>query len=915
MKFRLLSIVPAALVVFAICNKYPNQAPGDFHLSAVWPAHPDSLALFTNYNFSYQTGKDAFDNLYAYTVPAGFIDTSVSVTWNLSAKTGTVYFIKTGQCRIYIAGRTSDNRRFVDSCLVTVRNPFGITGDTAIGVNDMAKLFLAPRSDLASLASSAMVEWKANGVSIEVIKVTDTFSFSNAIINTYSIIASFVDTARGDAAPIDTFPLKIGDYQLKATWPAHPDSLALFTNYTFSYQTGLDPFGNMSAYTVPAGFIDTAASVAWNLSQKTGTVYFIKTGQCRIYMAGKVSGGGTLRDSCLVTVRNPFGITGDTAVDIRDTAKLFLAPRPDPASLAYWTRVEWKINGVSKVTGVTDTFKFSDSIAGTYSIIASFVDTAHRDTARLDTLPLKISNYHLKGTWPAHPDSLALFTKYTFSYQTGLDPFDSMYAYTVPAGFIDSTASVTWNLSQKTGTVYFIKTGQCRFYLAGRTSDNRRFEDSCPVTVRNPFGITGDTLIGINETARFTLVPRPDPVSMAPGTMVKWENDNGLTFTRVLNVSDTFLFNSIQTGTTTGVYPIIASLIDTVHRDTARIDTLTLKIWYRIKTTPFGTGSGTILPVNPCVAPGDSQAFTITPATGSVIAKLFKGGTEVTALTTCKWTNVTAPDSLGVMFYAVPAQSKPIPAKGVTFSMGTDNASLGSYGPAHNVTLSYDYYMDSTEVTQNDYFVLMGVNPSFFIGNVNRPVDSLTWFDAVLYCNARSKRDNLDTVYSYASIIGTRGNGTTALAGLVIDRSKIGYRLPFEDECEYACRAGTTTEYYWGRGYPVTTHDDTLALDSNVVWHHNSPSGTQPVATKKPNTFGLYDIIGNVTEWCNDWYVTYTATPLTDPTGPASGTYRVERGGAWSQIADYCFTSAGRYYLSPPSRGNIYGFRAVLQSK
>ena len=75
----MLSIVPAALVVLAICNKYPNQAPGDFRLSAVWPAHPDSLALFTNYNFPYQTGKDAFDSLYTYTVPAGFIDTAVSV--------------------------------------------------------------------------------------------------------------------------------------------------------------------------------------------------------------------------------------------------------------------------------------------------------------------------------------------------------------------------------------------------------------------------------------------------------------------------------------------------------------------------------------------------------------------------------------------------------------------------------------------------------------------------------------------------------------------------------------------------------------------------------------------------------------------------------------------------------------------
>jgi len=905
MKLRFLFAAVVGSAVLLSCNKSPNQPTGDYRLQATWPAHPDSLALFTNYTFSYQTGQDVFNSLYASTDHVGFLDTASSVTWNFTQKTGTVYFIKTGQCRFYLAGKTSDNRRFADSCIVTVRSPYGITGDTAVDVRDTAKLFLAPQPAPASMIPGIMVEWKVNGVS-HVIGVTDTFNFSNSVSGAYSIVASFVDTVHRDTARLDTFPLKIRDYRLQATWPAHPDSLALFTNNTFSYQTGQDPFDSLYAYTLPGGFLNSAASVTWNLSAKTGTVYFIKAGQCLLYVAGKTSDYGTFRDSCLVTVRNPFGITGDTAVDVRDTAMLFLAPQPAPASMASGTMVEWKVNGVSHVIGVTDTFNFSNSVSGAYSIVASFVDTVHRDTARLDTFPLKIRDYRLQATWPAHPDSLALFTNYTFSYQTGLDPFDSLYATTDQKGYLNAAASVTWNHVQKTVTVYFIKTGQCRFYLTGTTSDGRRFADSCLVTVRNPFGITGDTLIGQNEMAKLFLAPRPDLASMASGTMAEW-TVNGMLST-IIKVTDTFTYSNIMTG----AYSIIASLVDTAHRDTARLDTSSLKIWHRIKTTSFGTGSGTISPANPLVSPGDNQAITITPSAGSVIAKLYKGASEVTVLTTCTWTTVTGPDSLRVMFFAVPAQSRPIPSQGVSFRMGSVHASLTFYGPSHLVTLTYGYFMDSAEVSQNDYFDLMSVAPSFFTGNVNRPVENMTWYDAVLYCNARSKRDGLDTVYRYTTVSGPRGNGVTALGGLTIDYTKIGYRLPTEAECEYALRAGSETEYYWGRGYPMATRDDTLATDTNAVWQHNSGGSTQTVASKKHNAWGLYDLIGNVAEFCNDWYAGYTSTWLTDPTGPASGTQRVQRGGAWLHIADHSFTSAGRFFQYPYDRANFIGFRAVL---
>jgi formylglycine-generating enzyme required for sulfatase activity len=252
---------------------------------------------------------------------------------------------------------------------------------------------------------------------------------------------------------------------------------------------------------------------------------------------------------------------------------------------------------------------------------------------------------------------------------------------------------------------------------------------------------------------------------------------------------------------------------------------------------------------------------------------------------------------------------------GGMFQMGQPNPDLGGTGwssneqPVDTVTVSA-FYMDTTEVTQADYLALMHVNPSYFTGDSLRSVETMSWFDAVLYCNKRSKRDGLDTSYSYTSVTGTPGNGCTALGGLVIDVTKNGYRLPTEAEWEYACRAGSTTDFYWGKSYPPTTSADSLAIDSNALWYNNSTTGTQPVAMKKPNAWGLYDMSGNVCEWCNDWYGSYSSGSQTDPTGPSTGSYRVVRGGSWNDYDDI-LRSARRDYYHPDSKSNISGFRCV----
>ena len=177
--------------------------------------------------------------------------------------------------------------------------------------------------------------------------------------------------------------------------------------------------------------------------------------------------------------------------------------------------------------------------------------------------------------------------------------------------------------------------------------------------------------------------------------------------------------------------------------------------------------------------------------------------------------------------------------------------------------------MDSTPVTQSQYVALMGGAPDWSDNCDICPKEGVTWFDAALYCNARSKMAGLDTVYTYTRI--NNASPETLLEDLAIDFTKKGYRLPTEAEWEYAARGGTTTAYYWG--------DES---DSIIVGKYALPIrwGWEPgpVATKRPNAYGLYDMIGNVLQWTNDWYGVYPATPQTNPTGPDSSLYRVARG-------------------------------------
>jgi formylglycine-generating enzyme required for sulfatase activity len=237
-----------------------------------------------------------------------------------------------------------------------------------------------------------------------------------------------------------------------------------------------------------------------------------------------------------------------------------------------------------------------------------------------------------------------------------------------------------------------------------------------------------------------------------------------------------------------------------------------------------------------------------------------------------------------------------------TFRMGGS----GEYDekPIHQVTLSKAFYMSDHEVTQKEWVEMMGNNPSLFKGD-DLPVERVSWYDAIEYCNKRSVKEGLTPAYT---IDKTRKDGDNKsdyddVKWVVTwNKSANGYRLPTEAEWEFAARGGVQSKGWEFAG----------GTDAGVVaWFDgNSGNKTHPVKTKKANEARLYDMSGNVWEWCWDWREDYKGDSQTDPTGASSGTYRVHRGGSWGYDAAYV-RSANRLGSTPSYRYYDLGFRLV----
>lgn len=229
---------------------------------------------------------------------------------------------------------------------------------------------------------------------------------------------------------------------------------------------------------------------------------------------------------------------------------------------------------------------------------------------------------------------------------------------------------------------------------------------------------------------------------------------------------------------------------------------------------------------------------------------------------------------------------------GGAFTMG--NASgADTEKPAHEVMLS-PFAIDKVEVTQIQFANLELPNPSNFKGDDN-PVDQVRWNEAAEFCNERSKAEGLEPCYD--------------LSTFRCDFEASGYRLPTEAEWEYAARSGTTGDYYFSGG--------SSKLTSNACYAGNSEKRTTAAGSKRPNAFGLFDMLGNVAEWCNDPYAAdyYANSPRTDPRGPVDGPKRVLRGGSWKSDPDECRVTSRQFDDSGIHDAcfarNYVGFRCV----
>jgi len=229
-----------------------------------------------------------------------------------------------------------------------------------------------------------------------------------------------------------------------------------------------------------------------------------------------------------------------------------------------------------------------------------------------------------------------------------------------------------------------------------------------------------------------------------------------------------------------------------------------------------------------------------------------------------------------------------------SFFMGSEEHSTERQADEqmHRVTIREPIYISRHEITQSEYLAITGENPSMHQGE-NLPVENVSWYDAILYCNIRSKQEGLIPCYLFLD------------GQILCDFSSDGYRLPTEAEWEFAARGGSdgNRQAYAG--------SDRL---SSVGWYvDNADAKTHAVGSLEPNRLGLFDMSGNVSEWCWDWYGDYPNHPIVDPRGPTSGVWRVERGGGWYAEPGFCRT-ANRNSSSPRTTSGGLGFRVVRRA-
>ncbi len=417
-------------------------------------------------------------------------------------------------------------------------------------------------------------------------------------------------------------------------------------------------------------------------------------------------------------------------------------------------------------------------------------------------------------------------------------------------------------------------------------------------------------------------------ISPATGT---YNTNQTVTITTVTeNATILYTLDGTNPDSTSTVYtvPFVVATTTTVKAiaikdgmDDSLVATETIGIDYEQCATPVITPvSGTY---------NEAKTITITTTTAGATIKYTLDGTDPTINSTTYTAAFQLNHNATIKAIAVKDQmdNSPIATNtyviyfnmisltGGSFTMGrTTGSGYADELPAHSVTLA-PFYMGKYEITQAEWFDVMGTNPSHFTGDTNKPVEMVSFYSVLVYCNKRSIKEGLTPVYTINNstdpaswgAVPSVNNATWNAAAMNMNAN--GYRLPTEAEWEFAARGGTNTPDFLYAGSDVI---------DNVAWYtSNSGNATHAVGNKAGNGLGFFDMSGNVQEWVWDWYsdTYYNSSPASNPTGPATGTSHTIRGGGWDDPTGNCrvaFRNWGSPEKGDPKvKNSKLGFRVV----